>query len=84
MKILIFSDSHRKISKMLEIIKKNSVEIGMVIHLGDNIADTDYIKKDFPDIPLLAVPGNCDSYVSDISEIFVCIEHLKYLLRTDI
>lgn len=58
MKIAVFSDSHGFAAKMLSEIKELSPD--MIIHLGDGNSDVAKIEKQFPQIPLKAVRGNCD------------------------
>lgn len=58
MKLMVFSDSHGQPDKMLGAIAKYAPD--MIIHLGDGGRDIDRIKKQFPQIPLEAVRGNCD------------------------
>ena len=65
MKLLVFSDSHGQADKMLKAIEQGAPD--MIIHLGDAGRDIDKIKKQFPQIPLKAVRGNCD-FSSDLPE----------------
>ena len=58
MKLAVFSDSHGNFEKMLNAIRKSSPDL--IIHLGDAQGDLSKIKKQFPQIPLKAVGGNCD------------------------
>ncbi len=58
MKLLVFSDTHGQPDKMLAAIAQGSPD--MIIHLGDGGRDVEKIKKQFPEIPLEAVRGNCD------------------------
>ncbi len=58
MKLAVFSDSHGSPEKMLKAIKMSKPDL--IIHLGDSQGDTFKIKKQFPQIPLKAVRGNCD------------------------
>jgi len=60
MKILVFSDSHSYLDYMVECTRR--VQPDALIHLGDYYADADVFCKEFPQIPLYAVPGNCDQY----------------------
>ena len=62
MKILVFSDSHNNCGKMLDIIKefKSKTILDYIIHLGDLVRDAVYLRENFPDVPVLSVPGNCD------------------------
>lgn len=65
MKLMVFSDTHGQPDRMLAAIAQNSPD--MVIHLGDGGRDIEKIKKQFPQIPLEAVRGNCD-YSSALPE----------------
>ena len=58
MKAAVFSDTHGNTALMLEAIRRCRPDI--VIHLGDFERDTECIKREFPDIPLYSVCGNCD------------------------
>lgn len=65
MKLVVFSDSHGHPDRMLRVIGQSSPD--MIIHLGDGGTDIAKIKKQFPQIPLKAVRGNCD-LISDLPE----------------
>lgn len=43
MKILVFSDTHRKTEPMANIIRKNLGKVDLVIHLGDNYTDFEHL-----------------------------------------
>ena len=58
MKIIFFSDSHRDIEPMVEVIRE--LEPDLVIHLGDHIHDAIELRKRFPHKSIEAVSGNCD------------------------
>lgn len=58
MKAAVFSDTHGNTALMLEAIRRTRPDI--VIHLGDYERDTECIRREFPDIPLYNVAGNCD------------------------
>ena len=62
MKILVFSDSHGRCEKMLEIARelKSKTTLDYIIHLGDLVRDAVILRENFPDIPVLYVSGNCD------------------------
>lgn len=60
MKILVFSDSHSYTDYMVECTRR--IQPDAVIHLGDYYADADVFCREFPQLPLYAVPGNCDQY----------------------
>jgi len=59
MKIAVFSDSHGSIAPMARALRQNDVDL--VVHLGDHDADAELLHRQFPDIPLYSVRGNCDS-----------------------
>jgi putative phosphoesterase len=59
MMIYVFSDSHGSAASMLQEIENGRPD--RIIHLGDGRNDTDKIRAAFPDIPLKAVRGNCDT-----------------------
>ncbi|MEF9971353.1 MAG: YfcE family phosphodiesterase [Oscillospiraceae bacterium] len=65
MKLFVFSDSHGNPGPMLRALEEETPD--MIIHLGDGGADISKIKRQFPQIPLKAVRGNCD-YSSDLPE----------------
>lgn len=60
MKILVLSDSHSALSFMRQCIE--TVKPDYIIHLGDYYEDACAMAEEYPDIPLIQVPGNCDRY----------------------
>ena len=60
MNILVFSDSHGRGSRMLEVLSRQIKKPDAVIFLGDGLRDLYYC--DLGEIPLFAVSGNCDVY----------------------
>ena len=71
MKILVLSDSHSALSFMRLCIE--SVKPDTIIHLGDHYDDGEAMQAEYPHIPLIQVPGNCDRYrcTSDMPEILI-------------
>ena len=59
MTLLVFSDSHGRVSKLLEAYAGQIKKPDAVIFLGDGLRDISYC--DF-DVPLLCVRGNCDVF----------------------
>lgn len=60
MKILVVSDSHsslRFMDRCIAVMKPDCI-----IHLGDYYDDAQAVCENYPDIPLIQVPGNCDEY----------------------
>ena len=62
MKILVFSDSHRSWSGMIQAIDEQKPD--QVIHLGDLISDAEEISYLYPKLPVCMVPGNCDGWTT--------------------
>ncbi len=58
MKILVFSDSHRRPERMLQVLAK--IPCDLVFFLGDGLGDLLDIQREHPALPILSVPGNCD------------------------
>lgn len=59
MRILVFSDTHRNISRAVRVLH-NIVGVDAVIHCGDCISDVDDISVEYPNIKFYSVSGNCD------------------------
>jgi len=64
MKILVFSDSHGSQRTMLTAAEMHK-DAKMFIFLGDGLRDTEFLSKKYPNIPLVAVRGNCDMMADD-------------------
>ena len=60
MKILVMSDSHSSLRFMHSCIQ--AVRPDVMIHLGDFFEDAQAVAEDYPHIPLIQVPGNCDRW----------------------
>ena len=58
MKILVFSDSHGRLSLMLDAVAQEKPQ--RVFFLGDNYRDGQSLSDAYPDIPMELVVGNCD------------------------
>ena len=58
MRIAVFSDTHSNTGGMVRAVREEAPDA--VIHLGDCIRDTRILQREFPNIRLYAVCGNCD------------------------
>ena len=58
LKAAVFSDTHSNTALMLEAIRRYRPDV--VIHLGDYERDAAVIRREFPEIALYNVCGNCD------------------------
>ena len=61
MRILVISDTHGKIDRVIEVYKRLAAEapVDMIAHCGDFYADAKEIRARLG-VPMLAVKGNCD------------------------
>ncbi len=82
MRAAVFSDTHHNTAPMLEAVRRCRPDL--IIHLGDHDRDTLCLERDFPDIPLYRVSGNCDfAPIAPIADIvplgpvkaFICHGH---------
>lgn len=60
MRIVVFSDSHRRVSNVLKIIERHKNNADLFIFLGDGNDDVDEALTMYPDIKIERVSGNCD------------------------
>ena len=58
MKIAVFSDTHGLTAPMVDAVSRFRPDA--VFHLGDHDRDTEVLLRQFPEIPLYNVAGNCD------------------------
>ena len=58
MKAAVFSDTHSNTALMVEAVRRCRPDV--VIHLGDHARDTEILRREFPELPLYYVRGNCD------------------------
>ena len=58
MQIAVFSDTHGNTARMTAAVRETRPDA--IIHLGDYARDVNVLRRDYPEIPLYAVSGNCD------------------------
>ncbi len=66
MKWLVFSDSHGNLDYMRRAVESEKPD--RVLHLGDVVRDARQLQRDYPDLPMEWVRGNCDGYSGDDSD----------------
>ncbi len=66
MKILVFSDSHGNTSRMKSAIDDHLPSCKMIIHLGDGVRDIDYVSSFYPEIPVVSLKGNGETFSRDV------------------
>ena len=59
MRIIAFSDTHKRFEVMLRIVEDNK-DAGMFIFLGDGERELDDLRSYYPNTKILNVSGNCD------------------------
>lgn len=90
MKILVFSDSHGNTSRMISAIADHLPAVDLIIHLGDGVRDIEYVQNIYPDIPVVSLKGNGESYsrekcILDLEGIrIMCIHGHTYGVKEDI
>ena len=57
--VAVFSDTHGSNALMLEAVRRERPDL--LIHLGDFSRDAELLRREFPEIPLYSVCGNCDA-----------------------
>lgn len=78
LKILVFSDSHRSRSGMLDAIDAHNPD--QVIHLGDLQEDAEELTYVYPRLPICMVPGNCDGWTMEPMKKQITLAGKKILL----
>ncbi len=80
MRIIVFSDTHKKFDAMLRIVEDNP-DAGLYIFLGDGERELDDLRCYYPDKKILNVSGNCDygSMAKTIDATFVMDKKIVFL-----
>ena len=73
MRILVLSDTHGDFRSMTEALRQQP-KAEMIIHCGDGHAQVEELRRLYPDMPIVAVRGNCDwsSKLPDTQTVTVC------------
>ena len=78
MKIIVFSDSHRELEGMRQVIAREKPDY--VFHLGDHDSDAEQISREFPTLPIAMVRGNCDGWSDTSVTLTLALGGLKFFL----
>ncbi len=84
-KIIVLSDSHGNVNNMIYAVRQEKPD--MIIHLGDCWGDAQRLQREFPQIPMERVPGNCDYVNERLSrilriegfDVFLCHGHMYHV-----
>ena len=66
LKLVLFSDSHGNVANMADVVRLEHPD--RVLHMGDLARDAEELARQFPDIPVTYVPGNCDGRRPDLPD----------------
>lgn len=89
MKILVFSDSHGNTSRMISAIADHGRSVSMIIHLGDGVRDVEYVSSLYPEIPLVSIKGNGETFSRDSQTLeieglrIMCVHGHTYGVKMD-
>ena len=78
MKAAVFSDTHGNTALMAEAVRRTRPDC--IIHLGDMERDTAVLRREFPEIPLYQVCGNCDMFPTAPADDLVPLGPVKALI----
>ena len=77
MKLLILSDSHRKMNYMCQAVDREKPDL--IVHLGDHERDAARLMDRYPEIPMWSVSGNCD-YGAAPERIVTTLEGVRFFV----
>ena len=80
MRVAVVSDSHGgayHLERFVRFCKSEGIE--QICHLGDNVEDANYLRKNL-DIPVALVAGNCDFYSREPREVCFTLAGKRFLL----
>lgn len=78
MKILVVSDSHGARENLRRAAERERPD--RIFHLGDLVADAQWLSCALPDIPLEAVVGNCDGWTRGEGDRLLEVEGVSFFL----
>lgn len=78
MKLIVFSDSHRELGHMRDVIEREKPDY--VFHLGDHDTDAEAISREFQMLPVAAVRGNCDGWSDAPENLTPVLDGMRFFL----
>jgi putative phosphoesterase len=78
MKLLVMSDSHKNISRMIQVAEQEKPHA--ILHLGDHISDAYELQRLLPDTEFHMVKGNCDYSAHEESELLLSLGGVKVFM----
>ena len=78
MKILVLSDSHGRPGALRQTIQKENPHA--MLYLGDGLYDAEKMREEYPSLPIITVPGNCDWGSLDEPERFIELGGVRILM----
>lgn len=78
MKLIVFSDSHRELDHMRNVITREKPDY--VFHLGDHDADAEIISREFQTLPVAMVCGNCDRWSDTPETLTPVLDGVRFFL----
>lgn len=78
MKLIVFSDSHRELDHMRNVIAREKPDY--VFHLGDHDSDAEQISREFQTLPVAAVRGNCDGWSDTPETLTPVLDGVRFFL----
>ena len=78
MKLLILSDSHRRIDRMS--LAAEQAKPDAILHLGDHIDDAWELRRRLPGVPFYMVKGNCDINAAGETELLLTLEGVRIFM----
>lgn len=78
MKIIVFSDSHRELEGMRQVLKREKPDY--VFHLGDHDTDAQQLSRENGLLPIAMVRGNCDGWSDTPKTLTLSLGGLRFFL----
>ena len=78
MKVLVLSDSHGRSGALCRAIEKEQPHV--MLFLGDGLYDAEKMREEYPDLPIITVPGNCDWGSLDEPERLIELDGVRILM----